>query len=70
MKIYCHMDMKGFDFPALNVCESVSEAHIQASKRVYAALNQKRVCEKEDIEKYLALKKWIQKEIIRHINNY
>ena len=70
VKIYCHMDMKGFDFPALNVCESVSEAHIQASKRVYAALNQKRVCEKEDIEKYLALKKWIQKEIIRHINNY
>lgn len=69
-KIYCHMDMKGFDFPVLDVCDACNEKYIQAAKRVYAALNHKDVCEKEDIEKYLTLKKWIQKEIIKHINNY
>ena len=70
VKIYCHMDMKGFDFPVLDDCDACNEKYIQAAKRVYAALNHKDVCEKEDIEKYLTLKKWIQKEIIKHINNY
>ena len=69
VKIYCHMDIKGFDFPVLDVCDACNEKYIQAAKRVYAAQNHKDVCEKEDVEKYLTLKKWIQKEIIKHINN-
>lgn len=69
VKIYCHMDMKGFDFPVLDVCDACNEKYIKAAKRVYAAQNHKDVCEKEDVEKYLTLKKWIQMEIIKHINN-
>ena len=36
VKIYCHMDMKGFDFPVLDVCDACNEKYIQAAKRVYA----------------------------------
>ncbi len=65
--IYCDMKIKEPNYEIydqtidLNTC-------IEASKRVYACLNQKKEMDHKDMEAYLLLKKYIQNEIQRRMD--
>ncbi len=65
--IYCDMKIKEPNYEIYDLTIDLNTC-IEASKRVYACLNQKKEMDHKDMEAYLLLKKYIQNEIQRRMN--